>query len=288
VSDQDLIKWLEENPWDTSSGREQLYREEDFRAQYMGEWAPTPIAVYTREYIDNQVRKGAISLAQGEELIRYRYSQLKNDEKSLAEVMTNEGIAPWHQKSIMRYLDTLRHHHVGTYLHSIRVGVLAAKIAAFADLEGVSPKMMLWAGLLHDVGKAQIPVTLLEKVAGFSEADREAMEPHVVFGWQLIQEVHDHTAHIIVRHHRHGKRPYPETLPPLPAYLQSRRDIVEDASRLLALADYYDALTTRQNDRNGGEGLSKEQKRELYFRENPGFEPLIQKLEAAGVFTFEE
>jgi response regulator RpfG family c-di-GMP phosphodiesterase len=146
--------------------------------------------------------------------------------------------------------------------------------------------MLLWAGLLHDVGKAQIPVTLLEKITGFSSADREAMEPHVEFGWKLLQEVHDHTAHIIVRHHRHGKRPYPETLPPLPEYLQPRRDIVEDASRLLALADYYDALMTRQNDRNGGEGLSKEARRDLYLRENPGFEPLIQKLEAVGVFTF--
>lgn len=281
MSDQDLNNWLEKNKW----GGERLNLPFD-RRWLLGDWVPTPIAVYTHEYINKLVSEGGLSPAVGEELIQLRYSQLKDDENSLTEVMTNEGIAPWYQKSIMKYLDTLRQHHVGTYLHSIRVGVLATKIAAIANIEGVSPKMLLWAGLLHDVGKTQIPVTLLEKVVGFSEADHEAMEPHVIFGWNLLQSIHDHTAHIIVRHHRHGKRPYPETLPPLPVYLEPRIDIVDEASRLLALADYYDALMTRHNDRNGGADLSREAKREMYIRDNPGFEPLIQKLERAGVFQF--
>lgn len=270
--------WIDERP---------DFRNSSSNRWLLGEWKPTPLSAYTREYVDRLVNKGELSPEQGEELVRMRYAQLKNDEADLKAVMTGEGIAPWHQMSIMQYLHILKEHHPGTYHHSIRVGILAAKIAAFADIDEVTPKMMLWAGLLHDVGKSKIPVSLLNKTEGFNDADREAMEPHVGYGWTLLQRVHDHTAHIIVRHHRHGKRPYPETLPPLPPYLVERRDIVEDASRLLALADYYDALTTRQNDRNGGEGLSKEERRELYIRDNPGFESLIQKLEAAGVFRFE-
>lgn len=289
MSDKELNDWLKNNPWnaDYEKIERRLYdRESEFRHQFLGEWESVPIAAYTREFVNRQINKGEISPEQGEELIRYRYLQLKDDEKSLVSVMTNEGIAEPHQKSIMRYLDILRHHHVGTYLHSIRVGVLSAKIAAVADLDGVDPKMMLWAGLLHDIGKSKVPAELLEKKAKFDEADYAAMEPHVEYGWHMLEQVHNHTAHIIVRHHRYGKRPYPAELPYLPDYLTGRRDIIEDASRLLALADYYDALTTRKNDRNAGD-MTRDEKRSLYIRENPGFEHLILKLEASGVLTFE-
>jgi HD-GYP domain-containing protein (c-di-GMP phosphodiesterase class II) len=142
-------------------------------------------------------------------------------------------------------------------------------MAEYAEIPGVTPKMMMWAGLLHDVGKALIPVELLNKTSKFDAADRAAMEPHVMHGWELLQKIHEYTAHVIVRHHRYGREPYPKTLPPLPYHLEPKQETIDAAARLLALADYYDALTTRNNDRN------------------PGCESLIQRLERASVLTFE-
>ena len=77
------------------------------------------------------------------------------------------------------------------------------------------------------------------------------MEPHVKYGWDMLSGVHDCTAHIIIRHHQFGPHPYPKELPMLPEYLGGKRETVEEAARLLALADYYDALMTRENEKNG-------------------------------------
>lgn len=211
-------------------------------------------------------------------------AEQRMDEVKLA--MGEAGIDAKHYPSIAQYLQALRNKHEGTYSHVLRVGRLAARMADYAEIPGVTRKMMMWAGLLHDIGKALVPADLLDKTAHFDAADRAAMEPHVLYGWQLLEKIHGYTAHVIVRHHRYGKAPYPRQLPPLPYYLEPRQETLEAAARLLALADYYDALTTRNNDRQGGH-LTREEKREVYLRENPGFEPLIRRLERAGVFTFE-
>jgi HD-GYP domain-containing protein (c-di-GMP phosphodiesterase class II) len=126
----------------------------------------------------------------------------------------------------------------------------------------------------------------LEKTEKFDDADRLAMEPHVMYGWLLLQKIHEYTAHVIVRHHRYGKKPYPKQLPPLPYHLEPKQGTLEAAARLLALADYYDALTTRKNDRNKGLNTVGG-RRELYLRDNSDCEVLILQLERAGVLTFE-
>ena len=203
----------------------------------------------------------------------------------LKDLVREAGISPEHFLSIASYLKLLKDKDEGTYNHVLRVGKLAAAMADYAEVSGVTPKMMMWAGLLHDVGKSNIPVELLNKSENFTEDDRKAMEPHVMHGWELLREFHQYTAHVIVRHHRYGSRPYPKRLPPLPYNLEPERSTIEAAGRLLALADYYDALMTRGNDRNGG--LTKTEKRELYIRDNPDCEALIQRLERAGVLTFE-
>jgi putative nucleotidyltransferase with HDIG domain len=193
------------------------------------------------------------------------------------------GIAEEYHELIEHYLTVLRNRHEDTFKHGVRVGLLGSQMAAEAHIPGVTPKMMMWAGLLHDIGKSLLPPELLSKTAEFTEADYEAMEGHVMYGWMMLQKVFDFTAHVIVRHHQYGKRAYPKTLPPLPHYLEEKRDVIESAARLLALADYYDALTTRNNDkhRNSEGGL-----RDIYFRDNSDHAPLICRLEAAGVLSF--
>ena len=204
---------------------------------------------------------------------------------ALNKLLLSAGIDERHHASIKQYLEVLKLSHEPTFHHVLRVGSLASRMAQYANIPGVTPKMMMWAGLLHDIGKAEVLTELLFKTAKFNDADYVAIEPHVMAGFHLLTKVHDYTAHVIVRHHRFGKRPYPEVLPPLPDHLESKQEAVEAAARLLALADYYDALTTRENERSGG--FTKTQKRELFYREHPHFEGLIEQMEHDGVLTFE-
>lgn len=207
-------------------------------------------------------------------------------EVMLTEAMTDEGIAEGHQDDIKAYLKILKNRDAATYDHSVRVGILASKIAIYAAKPGINAKMMLWAGLLHDIGKSLIPPEVLTKKAGFTAEDYAVMEPHVKYGWDMLSNVHDYTAHIIVRHHQFGPKPYPKVLPPLPEHLNGRGEMVQTAARLLALADYYDALMHRENDKNGKAPRTAKQRREIYFRDNADQKELVELLESVGVLKF--
>jgi putative nucleotidyltransferase with HDIG domain len=207
-------------------------------------------------------------------------------EAILTEAMTEEGITLGHQEDIKAYLKILKNRDSATYDHSVRVGILASKIAIYAAKPGINAKMMLWAGLLHDIGKALIPTDVLNKKESFTKDDYAAMEPHVKYGWDMLTNVHDYTAHIIVRHHQFGPNPYPKVLPPLPEHLNGKAGMVHDAARLLALADYYDALMHRENEKNGKAPLTTKMKRDIYFRDNADQKGLVELLESVGVLKF--
>ena len=74
-------------------------------------------------------------------------------EQILDDALEMEGIPQNHRDDIRAYLQVLRNRDQKTYEHSVRVGVLASKIAIYAAVPGISARMLLWAGLLHDVGK---------------------------------------------------------------------------------------------------------------------------------------
>ena len=209
-----------------------------------------------------------------------------SSEQILDDALELEGITPGNRDSIKTYLRILKNRDEKTYEHSVRVGVLASKIAIYAAVPGVSARMLLWAGLLHDVGKALVPPGILTKTSNFTQEDYAAMEPHVEFGWNMLNNVHDWSAHILVRHHQFGPKPYPAELPPLPEHLKDKADIIQIAARLLAMADYYDAMMYRNNDRNGQKPLTPKQRREIYMRDNADQKQLIELLESVGVIKF--
>ncbi len=206
-------------------------------------------------------------------------------EKAIRRILAERGVEPQHRASIMAYLRILRARDIESYLHSIRVGLLAADIALECEIDGIDPKALLWAGLLHDIGKSLVDPRLFKKDIVFTDIERQAMEPHVEYGWRLLRGIHDYTANIIVRHHRFGSHPYPAQLPPLPAHLALKKNTIETSARLLALADYYDAIMRRKNEKFGKQ-LTPEEKREVYLRENADQTALILLLERKGVFTF--
>jgi response regulator RpfG family c-di-GMP phosphodiesterase len=107
----------------------------------------------------------------------------------------------------------------------------------------------------------------------------------------MLDKLHDFTAAIIVRHHQYGPKPYPVKLPALPEWLEPKKAVIDGAARILALADYYDALMNRKNDKNkskkkGKPPLTGDQKRELFYQDNADKGRLIQMLEEVGILKF--
>ena len=167
------------------------------------------------------------------------------------------------------------------FKHSIRVGLLAAKIANFCHHHG---RTLFIAGTLHDVGKCEIPIEVLEKTVNWTVGDAAVMEHHVIAGYNKLRGHFDFSAEIILWHHKFQHNEYPETLPPhLHQYSAATVVLIAEYGRLLALADSYDALH-RPNDKFDGV-MSGDRIKALMLEHNPDRTILIERLYQAGIFT---
>ncbi|MBI4128981.1 MAG: HD domain-containing protein [Parcubacteria group bacterium] len=169
------------------------------------------------------------------------------------------------------------------YEHSIRVGLLARRIARFMHLD---EKALFYAGLMHDVGKSQTCLGTLGKTGGWTDADTEEIKKHVTDGYRFLRDRFDFTAEVIVLHHRFQAGGYPAEVPPsLHSYSEGTKTMIMLYGRILALADVYDALH-RINDKFGvREALSGEQIKEKMLLFNPDQRRLITELYDAEIFT---
>jgi response regulator RpfG family c-di-GMP phosphodiesterase len=146
-------------------------------------------------------------------------------------------------------------------------------------------KALLYAGLLHDVGKLQTKLSTLQKTEGWLPADTEEIKNHVVDGYRVLRDCFDFTAEIILWHHRFQPGRYPESLPqPLHDYSEGTRVMIPLFGRLLSLADVFDALH-RVNDKHGLEPLTGEDIKAKMLACNPDQRVLIEEAYEAGIFT---
>jgi putative nucleotidyltransferase with HDIG domain len=122
--------------------------------------------------------------------------------------------------------------------HSAAVAAYARDIAERMGLSAVDQQLAHLCGLVHDIGKVGLPSGLLEKPGPLSLQERRVMEEHPVIGQRILEKVENYEAiATIVRHHHervdgHG---YPDGL------------VATDIpmiSRILAVADAYDAMTS--------------------------------------------
>lgn len=151
------------------------------------------------------------------------------------------------------YLSGLAEHDYYTYFHSVRVSAYATAIAVTMGLK--DPRLLAsiaLGGIFHDIGKKEVPLTVLNKAGALTDGEWKLVRNHPVAGHTMIGEtILDHIPReIIVHHHekRNGKG-YPHGL---------------DAGSLIAevqiatLADIFDALTSSrsyQQQRSKFEGL---------------------------------
>ncbi len=170
-----------------------------------------------------------------------------------------------HQEMILPLLQ-LKEFDEYTTTHSLNVSVLTMALAEFLELSSDDVRTFGVAGLLHDLGKVNIPPDILNKPGKLTDEERLIIQNHPTDGARLIIEsgkrldlaaavAHEH--HIMINGHGYPKLHYP-------------RDC-HKASKLIHVCDVYDALRTRRPYRDAWES----QKILLYLEERAGteFEP---------------
>lgn len=128
-----------------------------------------------------------------------------------------------------------------TYKHSVDVGTMAAIIAKALGESDKFINDIAVAGLLHDIGKEEIPLSILNKPAKLSFDEFELMKTHPVRGYRLLVDSTDISEEIrqaILNHHENvDGTGYPRRL---------NSNKIGKMAQIIAIVDVYDALVTKR------------------------------------------
>jgi putative nucleotidyltransferase with HDIG domain len=128
--------------------------------------------------------------------------------------------------------------------HSAAVATYAQDIAERLGLSAEEQQLAHLCGLVHDIGKVGLPSGLLEKPGPLTLDERRQMEAHTAIGERILRNVDTYEEiALIVRHHheRVDGEGYPDRL---------QRDEIPLLSRIISVADAYDAMTSDRPYRN--------------------------------------
>ena len=128
--------------------------------------------------------------------------------------------------------------------HSSRVAEYSRMIASRAGYSDDERREIYMMGLLHDVGKIGVPDEVINKPGKLSDEEFELIKRHPVIGSRILKSIKERpklATGARWHHERYGGGGYPDGL--------SGMDIPEEA-RIIAVADAYDAMTSRRSYRN--------------------------------------
>ncbi|WP_147819932.1 HD-GYP domain-containing protein [Salidesulfovibrio onnuriiensis] len=135
----------------------------------------------------------------------------------------------------------LRHADEYTYTHGINVSVLAIILGKHLNLTPEELRLVGIAGVFHDVGKALVPESILNKPGRLSDEEMDIMRTHAQKGYDVLslqQDMPPEVMNAALEHHeRCDGSGYPKGI---------RSTETHIISRVIGLVDVYDALTSRR------------------------------------------
>ena len=132
-----------------------------------------------------------------------------------------------------------------TYRHSSNVSMYAEAIARELGFDELQLRRTRRAGLLHDIGKVGISNRILDKAGPLDALERAAVERHPEYTWEILGRVTAFASfawQAATHHEKLDGTGYPFRL---------TGDALDLPSRLMVVADIYEALTADRPYRPG-------------------------------------
>jgi putative nucleotidyltransferase with HDIG domain len=143
------------------------------------------------------------------------------------------GLAPW--------VETVRKHHSQTYQHCLLVTGVAVTFGRSLGFSATDQHKLAVAGLLHDIGKAKIPLAILEKPGRLDADEIVVMKRHPLLGLEALQDARgldSKMLDMVVHHHEYlDGSGYPHGL---------GAGAISDLVRIMTIADVFGALIERR------------------------------------------
>lgn len=127
------------------------------------------------------------------------------------------------------------------YRHSVNVGVISHFIGQWIGLSKEDLDKLIMAGLLHDIGKLQIPDEILHKPAQLTTEEFNIVKNHSSLSYSHLKEIGfediDILSAVIHHHEKEDGKGYPMGL---------MSEDIPLFSKIIAIADIFDAMTSNR------------------------------------------
>jgi putative nucleotidyltransferase with HDIG domain len=145
-------------------------------------------------------------------------------------------------KGLSSWIDAVRKHHSQTYQHCLLVTGVVTAFGQHLGLGIADCHRLSFAGMLHDVGKALVPVAILEKPGALDADEMAIMKKHPEYGIQVLKcgtDLHPEMLDIVAHHHEYlDGSGYPDGL---------RASEISDLVRITTICDVYSALIEQRS-----------------------------------------
>ena len=151
-------------------------------------------------------------------------------------VDTNEAM-------LERWVGALEDRDLETKGHTFRVTGLAVRLASALGLRGEELLNVRRGAFLHDIGKLNVPDSILHKGGKLSEADMAVIRTHPKIAYDMLKNIGFPKPALEIpycHHERWDGTGYPRGL---------KGEQIPFSARLFAVVDVYDAMTTNRSYR---------------------------------------
>lgn len=146
-------------------------------------------------------------------------------------------------KTISTIIKTLHEKNKREEQHSHRVALLCESMGKAIGLNEVLVNELKNVGLLHDIGKIAIDENILNKPGKLDKYEWDEVQRHPEIGYRIlstVNEMSEMAEYVLAHHERWDGSGYPKGL---------RGKEIPLQSRIIAIADAYDAMTSERSYR---------------------------------------
>ncbi|HKL80219.1 MAG TPA: HD-GYP domain-containing protein [Mobilitalea sp.] len=139
--------------------------------------------------------------------------------------------------ALFNMLHCMREHDDTTYIHSLNVSLICNIIGRWLNFTPEDLEVITLCGLLHDIGKLMIPSDIIMKPSKLSKEEFTTIKTHTLRGYNILKNknIDSRIKHAALMHHeRCDGSGYPY------GFIS---DQIDSFSKLVAIADVYDAMT---------------------------------------------
>jgi putative nucleotidyltransferase with HDIG domain len=198
-----------------------------------------------RTSLDEELSHAAALFQQSRQAVQSLLSEARMgnavDAQTCLPLVADITASVWRNSGALVSLARLKTHDDYSYMHSVAVCALMVTLARQLGQNEAQAREAGLAGLLHDIGKAKMPLEVLNKPGKLTSAEYGVMKSHPQRGHQLLSGSEGLGAvalDVCLHHHeRPDGKGYPHGLV---------GDAISLPARMGALCDVYDAITSNR------------------------------------------